>query len=91
MLSSTCNELTIYFLFWKVNMIIVLICWKNMTIFSRMLAVFYFFKKFHTELEKIILRNTLYGNVRLFAAIHKIEEWSQIGSWHDLCILMTLI
>ena len=39
-------------------------------------------------LEKNISRNTLYGNVRLFVGIHKVEEWLLARLLH---ILMTLI
>ena len=40
----------------------------------------YLFNKVgNTVLEKNISRNTLYGNVRVFVAIHKVEEWSKIG------------
>ena len=41
---------------------------------------FFFNKVAKKTLGKNISINTLYGNVRLFVAIHKIEGWSKIGS-----------
>ena len=70
----------------SVNMIIVLICHKNMTIFSKSVSNSLFVQIVSHWLEKNISINTLYSNVRLFVAIHKVKEWSKIGSWCSCCV-----
>ena len=49
-------------------------------IFSKSVSDFLFVQIVSYLLKKNISRNTLFGNVRLFVAIHKVEEWSKIGS-----------
>ena len=72
----------------SVNMIIVLICHKNMTIFSKSVSNSLFVQIVSHWLEKNISINTLYSNVRLFVLIHKLEEWSKIGSWCNCCVFL---
>ena len=70
----------------SVSMIIVLICCKNIAIiFSKSVSNFSFVQIVSYCLGKNISRNPLYGNVRLFITIHKVREWSKIGSWCDCC------
>ena len=74
-------NLLLFLILESVSMIIVLICCKNMTIiFSKSVSTFLFVQIVSYCIGKNISRNTLYGNVRLFATIHKVEEWSKNGS-----------
>ena len=73
-----------------VSMIIVLICCKNMKIiFSKSVSDFLLVQIVSYCIEKnFFLRNTFYGNIRLFAAIHKVAERLKFGSSNDCWVLL---
>ena len=74
-------KLLLFLILETVSVIIVLIGCKNMTIiFSKSVGDFSLVQIVSYCIGKNILRDALSGNVRLFVAIHKVEEWSKIGS-----------
>ena len=84
--SAYVMNLLLFLILESMSMIIALICCKYMTMFSESVSDFLFVQIVPYCIEENISRNTLYGNVRLFVAIHKVEEWSKIGSICDCCV-----
>ena len=79
--SAHVMNLLLFIILESVNMIFVLICCKNMTIvFWKSVSNSLFVQIVSYCIGKKHLNNTLHGNVRLFVAIRKVEEWSKIGS-----------
>ena len=84
--SAHVMNLLLFLILESLNMIIVLICCKNMTVFSKSVNNSLFVQIVSYCIGKNISINTLCSNVRLFVAIHKVEEWSKIGSCCNCCV-----